>query len=84
VIFPHRLNGYVKSGSPSAGVLVNSLFISWKAFSWSGPQFGGYFPEPAVAHKVVWPGSNTQVSRYDRILLLPRILGFPFWSLSVE
>ena len=44
-----RLKSRVTSGSPNAGALVKSLFISLKAFSRSGPHSRGSLPDPAVA-----------------------------------
>ena len=44
-----RLKSLVTSGSPNAGALVKSLFISSKAFSYSGPHSRGSLSDPAVA-----------------------------------
>ena len=48
-----RLKSCVTSGSPNAGALVKSLFISLKAFSCSGPHSRGSLPDPTVAHTMV-------------------------------
>ena len=44
-----RLKSFVTSGSPNAGALVKSLFISSKAFFCLGPHSRGSLPDPAVA-----------------------------------
>ena len=44
-----RLKSRVTSGSPNAGALVKSLFISSKAFSCSGLHSRGSLSDPAVA-----------------------------------
>ena len=44
-----RLKSFVTSGSPNAGALVKSLFISSKAFSCSGLHSRGSLSDPAVA-----------------------------------
>jgi hypothetical protein len=57
--------------------LTVSLFPG-KLFLGLVPGLEGPFQSLLWPHKVVWPGLNIQVSRCDRILLLPRILGPPF------
>ena len=44
-----RFKSRVPPGSPNFGALVKSVFISLKAFSYSGPHSRGPLPDPAVA-----------------------------------
>jgi hypothetical protein len=61
--------------------LTVSLFPG-KPFLGLVPSLESPFQSLLWPHKVIWPGLNVWVFRCDRILLLPRILGPPFWSLA--
>ena len=62
-----RLKSLVTSSSPNAGALVKSLFISSKAFSYSGLHSRGSLSDPAVALNKAWQFQRKPVSRFGRI-----------------